>query len=282
MPSVAYSARLDQWTVRGEERRTGISGQLVLTKQDLPHIRAVELKAALTADARNSQRAESEADVSELHEDHFDADFGGGQIGFELRQGALLVSVLHFGQWPTDGGEESLLDSVRCLVRPFLDHAHSSLHSAQIEYDWCGPEVLAVRLRLQIPWRGRTLDHLFGVGEGVLCLCDSFSKEQITRSSVGHLVRGGHAALLVGQPEGHWLDAKSEEYDLTITRGKLSLAQAVARFANAEDGGLIVIGAKAKKVPGGEVIRAVDGVALRHHDTRARYLSWTNISIPRS
>ncbi|WP_152024510.1 ATP-binding protein [Tessaracoccus flavescens] len=272
MSTVYYSARTEEWTVRGEERRAGISGQLVLTKQDLPHLRAVDLKAALVAHAKNYRSDESEADVSELHEDHFDADLGGGQVGFELRQGALLVSVLYFGAWPSDGEEENPLHSVSRLVAPSLDHVGASLHSVEIEDGWSGPEVLAVRLRLRIPWRGRTLDYLFAVGEDVLQLCDAFGAAEITRDSVADLVRGGCAGLLVGQAEGHWLDAKSEEYDLTSTRGKISLAQAVARFANAEEGGLIVVGAKAKKIPDGEVIREVRGIVPRHSDTRARYL----------
>lgn len=85
------------------------------------------------------------------------------------------------------------------------------------------------------------------------------------------MVRGGCVEILIGQPEGNGLDAKAEEYDLTTTRGKISLAQAVARFCNGEDGGLVVIGAKAKKIPGGEEIRQVPGVLPRYADTPARY-----------
>jgi hypothetical protein len=272
VPTVAYSARTEEWTVRGEERRGGINGQLVLTKQDLPHVRAVDLKSALTAQADNHRIDEAEADVSELHEDHFDAELGGGQVGFELRQGDLLVSVLHFGEWPKDENEHALVRALSGLVAPHLDHIGASLHSIETEDSWSGPEVLAVRLRLQVPWRGRALDHLFTTGENVLRLCDALGTGDITRHAVADLVRGGRAKLLVGQPEGNWLDVKSEEYDLTASRGKISLAQAVARFANAEEGGLIVIGAKAKKIAGGEEIREVRGVAPRQKDTQARYL----------
>lgn len=88
---------------------------------------------------------------------------------------------------------------------------------------------------------------------------------------VADLVRGGAAELLIGQPEGNWLDAKAQEYDLATMHGKISLAQAAARFANGEDGGVIVIGAHAKKIPGGEKIRSVPGVAPRYSDTEARY-----------
>ena len=158
------------------------------------------------------------------------------------------------------------------LVAPLLSHIRASLHSIEIEDSWLAPEVVAVRLRLRAFWRGRTLESLFTTGENVLALCEAFGSGEVTRRAVADLVRGGFAELLVGQPEGNWLDAKSEEYDLTATRGKISLAQAVARFANAEEGGLIVIGAKAKRIPGGEEIREIRGVAPRQTDTQSLYL----------
>lgn len=108
-----------------------------------------------------------------------------------------------------------------------------------------------VNFLIKMPWHGRTAQDLFGLGEDTAALCDAFAHNEVTRQTVGDLVRGGGAHLLIDQEEGHWLDAKSEEYDLTTTHGKISLAQAVARFANAEDGGLVIIGAKAKKIPGG-------------------------------
>jgi hypothetical protein len=89
---------------------------------------------------------------------------------------------------------------------------------------------------------------------------DAFQSGVVSRTTVGDLVRGGGAALLIGMPEGNWLDAKSHEYDLATLHGQLSLAQAVGRFCNAEEGGLVLIGADAKKIPGGEVIRATKGV----------------------
>lgn len=62
------------------------------------------------------------------------------------------------------------------------------------------------------------------------------------------------------------------KYDLTTLHGKLRIGQPVAKFCNAEEGGLIVIGAKAKKTPGGEVIQAVRGIPSQMAGTRARYL----------
>lgn len=93
----------------------------------------------------------------------------------------------------------------------------------------------------------------------MLRLSEAFASPALSRETVGDLVRGGRASPLVGQPEGNWLDVKSQEYGLSTLHGQISLAQSVARFCNAEDGGLIVIGADAKKVPGGEIIRGVKG-----------------------
>lgn len=198
--------------------------------------------------------------------------YGGGPIRFELQQDTLLVSLVFLDEWPDDDDEVALEHAIRNLIAPLLSARSSSLHSVEVDHAWSGPELIAVRIRLQIPWRGHTLDRLFTIGEEVLWLCEAFGARDITRESVTHFVRGGHAKLLIGQSEGHWLDAKSQEYDLTDTRGKVGLAQAVARFANAEEGGLIVVGAKTKKTPGGEVIREVRGVVPRQNDTQARYL----------
>lgn len=272
MRTVTYSRQSENWIVRGNERKPGENGELVLTKKDLPGIKAVDLKAALAAHAGNYYRDHNEAEVSELDEDFFDVEYGGGPIRFELRQGKLLVSLIYLDEWPDDDDEVALEHAIRNLIAPLLSTRRSSLHSVEVDHAWSGPELIAVRIRLQVPWRGRTLDQLFTIGEEVLRLCDAFGARDITRESVTHLVRGGHAKLLIGQSEGHWLDAKSQEYDLTDTHGKVSLAQAVARFANAEEGGLIVIGAKTKKTPGGEVIRQVPGVVPRQNDTQARYL----------
>lgn len=94
---------------------------------------------------------------------------------------------------------------------------------------------------------------------------------ELTRITARDFVRGGRAELLVGQPEGSCLDVKSCAYDLTTDAGKISLAQDVAKFANAEHGGLLIVGMAAKKVPGGEIIKSIrpvcaDGKDLRRHE----------------
>lgn len=276
MASVSFSRRDEEWSVRGAYRPTGVSGQLVLVLEDLHLVSAVDLKNALASMGAFYRSEHSTgplyADVSLLPEDYFDADGPYGPVGFELVGGQLMVTVTCLMDGPDSGDEGVTVAKTTRLIEPFLRNARSKLDQIAVNDAWSGPTHLAVDLRIAVPWRGKMIADLFRVGEAVITLCDSFANASITRETVADLVRGGGAHLLIGQPEGNWLDAKAEEYDLTATRGKISLAMAVARFANAEDGGLIIIGAKAKKIPGGEVIRQIDGVAPRHRDTAARYL----------
>lgn len=271
MPTVAFSRRLEDWIVHGEGRRGGVNGELVLMRDELPQIAAVDIRNALSNNASFCDTDHCDAEVSDAPEGYFDPENGGGQVGFQLVGSELLGSIIHFAQWPANGDEQAATDKVRNLVTPFLDHKRAKFHSVEVEGTWSNDMALAIRVRVATPLRGRTAAELLELGDATLRLCDSFSSSAIDRDSVADLVRGACAELLIGQPEGNWLDAKAEEYDLTTTHGKISLAQAASRFCNGEDGGLIIIGAKAKKIPGGEEIRQVRGVVPKYADTVARY-----------
>lgn len=271
MAAVTFSRRLEEWVVHGKPRGGGIEGQLVLMREELPHIPAVDIRTALSNNASFYDAQSCHAEISEAPGAYFDPEDAGGQVWFELSDSGLLVCLIHFRQWPDSGDEHDAVEQIRDLVTPFLTNMRAGLHSVEVDDYSSSERDLAIRIRLAAPWRGRNAAALLQIGEDTLRLCDSLSSSTISRDSVADLVRGGCAAILVGQPEGNWLDAKAEEYDLTTTRGKISLAQAAARFCNGEDGGLIVIGAKAKKIPGGEEIRRVDGIAPRYPDTGARY-----------
>lgn len=271
MRSLRYSPRDEDWVVHGELRREGPNGELIVVDDDLPRIRALELRDALQTRCRHFGVDVAEAQVSLLPEEYFDEEGPVGPIGFELAGGQLLVTTSCRVPWPDGSDEAEVVASVARLVTPFLTATKCKLEWIG-EDEWAtAPDAVGIRMGVAVPWRGKSIGDMYSVGENVLELCEAFASGELTRATVGDVVRGGGAHLLVDQPEGNWLDAKAEEYDLTSTKGKVSLAQAVARFANAEDGGLIVIGAKAKKIPGGEVIRQVRGVVPRQADTVARY-----------
>jgi len=120
------------------------------------------------------------------------------------------------------------------------------------------------------PTRGKTLQQLYELADGVLTLTEAAVSGHVTRDTVVDLLLGGRADLLVGLREGPWLDVKSQHHDLASPGGQISLAQAISRFANAEEGGVVVVGMETKRVPGGEVIKAikpvpVDGSILRRY-----------------
>lgn len=92
----------------------------------------------------------------------------------------------------------------------------------------------------------------------------------LNRAITADLVRAGHANALVGQTEGHWLDVKGQHYDLDSMAGKIKLAQAVAKFANAELGGVLIVGMAGKRIPGGEIVQklcpvTIDGRMMRKY-----------------
>ncbi|MCX4659544.1 ATP-binding protein [Streptomyces uncialis] len=95
---------------------------------------------------------------------------------------------------------------------------------------------------------------------------------ELTRETTIEPLRAGRADVLIGQPEGSWLDVKRAHYDLDTQHGKISIAQAVARFANAEHGGIVVVGMRGKKIPSGELIHSIcpvplDGRTLRRYQS---------------
>lgn len=272
MRTVSFSRKSDEWIVRGQPRRGGPNGELLLVDEDLPHVRVADLRSALESEREYNGTSEVQANLSSLPEDHFDPDGPVGPIGLTVIDGAPQVTIMCLVPWPDDADESAAVAGVRRLIAPLLAATGSTLEHLEHNDWWSSPTHLGIDIRVAMPWKGKSVGDLFKQADDILALCEASANGAVSRATVAELVRGGAANLLIDQPEGNWLDAKAEEYDLTSTKGKISLAQAVARFANAEEGGLIVIGAKAKKIPGGEVIRQVGEVVPRQTDTEARYM----------
>lgn len=271
MRSVAFLRANEEWRIKAERRSSGVNGELALMQEELDCLAAADLRWALGSSAEFHGQDVAEAAVSSVPQGYFDLDGPFSQVGFKWQNGVLLVAVSLIVTWPDGLDEEDLLDNFRVLLRPFLTASGLSLHRLEID-DWAAsPPEIGFAIEIEGSWRGRSVTDLYSLGTDVLRLCETFARAEITRETVGDLVRGGGAHLLIGQPEGNWLDAKGQEYDLETEHGQISIATAVARFCNAEDGGLIVIGAEAKKVPGGEIIRKIRGITPAP-GTAARYL----------
>ncbi|MEV0363977.1 hypothetical protein [Nocardia fusca] len=117
-------------------------------------------------------------------------------------------------------------------------------------------------LCFSVPTRNKTLQDIYTVAEQICTLFDAAETGDLSRETALDLLRAGHASLLIGHPESDWLDVKSDHYDLATDRGKISLASAVARFCNAEGGGIVLVGMDTKRIPGGELIKSVRPVPI--------------------
>jgi hypothetical protein len=245
------------WLFNGRRRRTR-DDDLVIHPDDLPSCRATDLQRALRKAADSGDFA-GQVLVTETDEGYMNED--GAPVApasFALEEGRLAIEIVHMSDEYEDDGPPPKLTK---LVAPVLKRRRLDVLTWSPDPYWTSPPWLW-RATLVGSTRGRSLEDLFSAGMDVVRLLDAAATGNLTRTSVADVVRGGHASALIGQPEGHWLDVKSQHYDLSSPAGRISLAQSVTRFANAEDGGIVIVGMSTKRIPGGEEIRGVAPLPL--------------------
>jgi hypothetical protein len=165
-------------------------------------------------------------------------------VSFGLQDGALVMTV-SFGFGPRE--ERDLSEIVRTTLEPLLRRHRMTI----VETDDVVDDVT-----IGFNTRGRTLRDLYNLRDDAQALLEALDGGELTRITAGDLIRAGHANVLIGQPEGHWLEVKRQHYDLSVDTGKIKLAESVSRFCNSEDGGLVVYGMASKKMPN-DVIRRI-------------------------
>lgn len=256
--SVRYDAVEERFEF-GPVSRPASGADVYAHVTDLTGHSAVDVQAALRSASRNHHGVEATMNVSEVELRYFDnEDSPVEPVAFIFDGRALFIEVESLQNvWEDE--DDKAFARVGSILRPLLVRSRAALSQAGPSPWYQGPPWLwSVRILPSL--RGRSLEELYGLGCDAVALLEAASGGVLTRSTVLDLVRAGHARVLVGQPEGPWLDAKSQHYDLSTTGGKIALAQAVARFANAEHGGIVVVGMQTKKVPGGEEIRSIQPV----------------------
>jgi hypothetical protein len=234
-----------------QQRRENGIGEIVAHIDDLAQSSATDLVRAMR---RSEPHLATTVLVSEVEIGFFDEeDSPVTPISFVLSDNKLTLVVDFFMDQYDDGDEERIAQA----LTPMLRRQNMIVLASWPDESWAAPPWLW-HTQIGFNTRGRMLDNLFSVGQDIIALMGAMQGGRLTRQTAGDLVRGEHARVLIGQNEGHWLDVKSQHYDLATDHGEISLAQSVARFCNSEDGGLVVVGMTTTRIPGGEEIRAVN------------------------
>jgi hypothetical protein len=121
---------------------------------------------------------------------------------------------------------------------------------------------------LSLPLGGWTVEGTGRLVDSAIDLLRAVGAGELNRNVALQVLRANRPDALLGQHESVYLDVKQSHYDLDTAQGEIALAQAVARFANAEHGGLLIVGMRGKKVPGGEIISKLVPVAVTGRDVR--------------
>lgn len=263
--SVTYDRKHECLVLANGERRSGFDlDGFLLHWRDLKGMRPADLKDALKR-ARDGEYATADVTL----DDNVDEEYSVRErVSFFFHDGKLGV----LASFASDayGTEEEATIALAPLLEVYLKLKHATLIEVGLDQNSFHPLVWVIEI--QCSTRGRDMADLYRIGEGAVALLEAFESGQLTRESTLDLLRSGYASVLIGQEEGAWLDVKSAHYDLTSSAGKIAIAQAVARFANGEHGGIVVVGMRGKKVPGGEVINSicpvpVDARTLRSYQT---------------
>lgn len=249
-----------EWTFGGKDRSYDRhTDMLIIHCSDLDVCTATDLQWAM-------RRAENEGGPEQVHVSAIDEQYMDVEgipvepVVFQLEGGDLVVAFTFVDEFPVSeakGDEERLI----AALQPLLVRHRATLLSIDGE-DYEGVARIW-NVQLGFTLRARKLASMYRAGLDVLDLMEALAGGTLTRETAGNLVRAGRADVLIGQPEGHWLEAKSQHYDLGTPSGQISLAQAVSRFCNSEDGGIVVVGMTTKKTAVEEQIRKLNPMPVR-------------------
>ena len=233
----------------------------------LDHVRGVALRDLVRA--LRSEHACDEMMISRQREQWFDLDTAspdftlapGGPRRFEVE--FIFDQAGDIADDDNDAEGRRLAALLAPLAQTHRGKVVSvELHPNAYEPPW--PYVIV----LSLPLNSWTVEGVARLVENAIDLLQAVGAGEFSRSIGLHVLRANHPEALLGQHESIYLDVKQSHYDLASAQGEIALAQAVARFANAEQGGLLVIGMRGKKIPGGEIVSKLSPVPVSGRDVR--------------
>ncbi|MYR74737.1 MULTISPECIES: ATP-binding protein [unclassified Streptomyces] len=269
--TIRFDRRSEELLFESVSRRYRDVDGYVFHESELAQFKAVDLKNALQSAANFYEADEMDAFIVEGEIDEFDDEWSPpGPVQITIKKGILLVQI-HIATRAEEYDEETVPEAYRLILAPYLSRRKAKLRDIEMTIDYhTAPYVW--RIDIECDLRNRLARDLFEIGSDAIVLLEAVESGQLTRETTIELLRAGRSDALIGQPEGSWLDVKSAHYDLDTQHGRLAIAQAVARFANAEHGGIVVVGMRGKKVPSGEIIHSsspvpIDGRTLRRYQS---------------
>lgn len=250
------------WAFAGRRRQVSDFGEPVAHLEDLERCRATDLQVALRR-CRDRQLFGSELFVSDGPSVDADVEDGPvGSVSFVLI-GDRLSMRLHYLTSTYIDDDEVVARTERALAPLLARHRLWLAGAANDGSQRTEPWVVDVEIGFHT--RDRILADLVRIAVDAIALLEAVMNGRFGREQVADLVRSGHVDVLIGQPEGQWLEAKRQHYDLSSAAGKIALARSVARFANAEEGGIVVIGLETKGAAGQDIVSKVRPMP---HDAR--------------
>ncbi|MGM5066617.1 AlbA family DNA-binding domain-containing protein [Rhodococcus qingshengii] len=256
------------WTFNGRQRETDDYEQPVAHVDDLRDMPAADLKAAMRRYMVVFERNNPILHVVVEGDAEGDLEFRTlSEVSFAIANDELVMDLDIYSDRVPVAGETDTGAARR--IAPPLSRNRMWLVSAYEDWDHDG-RWWQTQIRLGFHTRCRTVEALVRDGLAIVALLNA-TAGQLDRANTLDLLRGGHAQALIGQPEGQWLETKREHYDLKKDTSQIKLARAVSQFANADLGGLVVIGLHTKKLAGIDAIHSV--MPLAHNPSiRRRYV----------
>jgi hypothetical protein len=259
------------WLLKGVERRDR-NDALDIVESDLKDISATHLRQMYRRLQKHQWLDYSPSDMV-IHTGEIPSEFDlrdlpdlpASDVKFSFEEGEILLVIECYLSIPSGDDEGTQLDitalnapppglDVAALIAPLFSRRRLSLVDVDA-YNY-SDDYWQLSVEIGFNPRSRMLSDLYYDALEVKALIEA-SAGGVTHKTVAELIRGGHVKALLGQPEGDWLEAKSQHADFDSEIGKIRLAQWVAQFANTPEGGVVVLGLATKNRGYGDVITKV-------------------------
>jgi hypothetical protein len=206
-------------------------------------------------------------EVRPIEDSYVDA----GPVELQLvGNGSLRVEVMVLAAAsPSSAGNE-----LEPILKAFCAERKSEFNSL---WSYEDDEIIYYLAKVSILGRDKTVDDAYQVASDIYHFSQQVADREFSAASVLGIIRGGRVDLLLGQYESHWLECKSVDYDLEKAADKIELSQDVARFANSETGGVLLVGVGTKRDALGDRLNAIHPLqspprAARYHKVLDRLI----------